>query len=130
MGCWRGGRIIQCFGRLTASGRCSSIPSHSVAIHRQNIRWNVNNSHHNPTGLDLPPMCLRSRLRNADHALKKRKRGGGKWNHTRRCFNVVTSKCVHLRCHECQKQIRTYCACDPLMPLCTGCHTLHCQELE
>lgn len=99
-------------------------------FHQKLAQQMMENTIDMPVIPDLPSICLRSRHRNADHALTKQKRGKGKWSPTCRCFNVVMSEYVRLRCHGCQKQIRTYCACDPLTPLCTCCHTLHCQELE
>ena len=78
---------------------------------------------------ELPPMRIR-RASIVAHDLRKRKRGEGMWNYMYRRFNVVTSEYVRLRCHGCRKQIRTYCACDPTTPLCTGCHALHLQQVE
>ncbi len=78
---------------------------------------------------DLPPMRIRKPT-NVEHTLKKRKTGEGAWNSTMRRFNVTRAEYVHHRCHGCRKKIRTYCACDPLTPLCTACHALHCREVE
>ena len=76
----------------------------------------------------VAPMCRRPR-RNAEHMLKKRAVFEGEWDSPRRRFKKVRTDYVRLKCRECNKKCRTFCSCDPVKPLCTGCYALHSNEL-
>ena len=88
----------------------------------------------NTIGVEVVPEVVPRRTRrqsNLEHKLLRRGITDGTWNLQKRKFNTTNTDYVHHRCNGCgEKKARTYCSCDPSIPLCVACHALHVNALN
>ncbi len=97
---------------------------------RKLVQQMMENTLNAPPTSEVAPVCIR-RVWNANHSrMVKKKLNKGSWNPDTRIFKIVNTEYLHLRCQGCQNKCRTYCSCDHLTPLCTGCYALHCKEVN
>ncbi len=67
----------------------------------------------------------RKRRRNEHHELLMRPNFTGKYDAHTRKFCTTKKRYVRLLCSSCREGCRTYCRCDPSIPLCKVCYGKH-----
>lgn len=78
------------------------------------------------------PMRAQKRVREGiegEHGLEQRDNFTGAWDVLERKFATTTTKHCKTKCAKCPTKVRTYCACNKAVTLCTDCWGVHCIEV-
>jgi len=86
----------------------------------------------NKIGINLPrppsPVATRSKRKVVGHEKRKRPIHTGAWDNAKGTWKTTKTDYTKLLCSVCKTKCRTYCTCNPAVPLCERCYYDHEEE--